>query len=170
VRAALYLGLANNPDPKQSGNLEQAYYREVVPEVRLTIILALSQRPHFSYSKRVLRDAAALDPDRQVRDAARRAEQGEPVALSPFGHAANWLNVAPGARCHAAVLVQPATQAVPVALGNVPDMPILGLNADPFVVRLALNEQLMNSAACRPAPGQEGYVSAPHPIREAASN
>jgi hypothetical protein len=170
VRAAAYLGLANNPDKKTAGELARGYYRQSVPEVRLAIIRALSQRARSSSLERVLNDAATLDPDLRVRDAARLAQRGSGVIVTPFGHAATWLSIAPGARCHTALLLQDGVEAVPVALGNVPDMPILGLNSDPFVVRLALNEQLMNSPLCRPLAGEEGKVSAPHPRPKATSN
>jgi HEAT repeats len=150
VRAALYLGLGRNPDRAHYGTLERAYLKEVDPAARLAIVSALSQRDPSSYALEVVRLAARLDPDPRVLQAARLALGGQAITTSPLGHDVLWLALAPESRCRRAVLVQNAVQAIPLGLENVSDVPLLGLNAVPFTVRLALDRQLMNSAACRP--------------------
>ncbi len=92
LRAHVALGLAQSDLASAAGLLADAYRFEVDPRVRRAIVSALARRCERA-RRATLGLAAALDPDRDARNTARRALAGrrEPSAASALNRDTAWL-------------------------------------------------------------------------------
>lgn len=140
LRAHVALGLGDSKDPTALGVLEARYRREPDARVRRALVVALSRRPE-PVRQRALRLASDLDPDRDTRQAARRALSGRKLAPLTTGHESVWLVLTrsgggePGPV--AARVVTASGVALPVVADSDGLLVVSGLGAGPTELSLA---------------------------------
>ncbi len=113
LRSHVALGLGRSPRPDAAGRLVDAYTFETEAGVRRAIVRALSWRRE-PQRERVLRLAAALDPDRGTRALARQALRGLPAPERTGGDLVAWIQVDGAAGATALRWERPDGLVVPV--------------------------------------------------------
>jgi hypothetical protein len=95
MRAYVARGLGASAAPDASGLLARAYEGEVDPTVRRAIVEALASRrvPLGPWAEAVLRLAARLDPERDVRVTADRLVRGAPPGKRASTPEVAWMNL-----------------------------------------------------------------------------
>lgn len=137
TRAATALGLGGHPAPLATGLLVGAYDFEASAEVRLAVVVALSQRAATSMRDEALTAARDVDVDSRVRAAARLALAGQPLRPEPFGSEVAWVTIADGPVPDWVVATVSAAPNLPVPTGGQRVLPVLGVASADVRVRLA---------------------------------
>ncbi len=152
IRAHTVLGLAKSRAPSAVGLMHRLYYREPDQQTRYAIVFSLAQRPE-SVKRRVLRDAAALDPDLAVRGLARAALGGSRISPWPIGTGQIWAELSASS--------QPiAVRAVGVRAPTGLTLPLVS-DPDGAVVALGFPEGMIEFETSREvlAPGDDSAQS-----------
>jgi HEAT repeat protein len=155
MRQNVALGFGQSAESSAVGLLAKAYRFESDASVRRSIIYALSQRTEPARS-RTLRLAAELDPDSEVRSAARLALTGRRLEAFARGNASVWLSLTETQPI--AARQTPASAAIVLGSGlalpsvAAPDGAIIfaGLDVSRFTLRLAAGTQTDKAAKPKP--------------------
>jgi HEAT repeat protein len=123
LRAHAARGLGNSAANDATGRLAHAFAFEVDPLVRRAIVEALASRMEDADAparRQVLRSSAHLDPDGAVRDAARRALAGLPLARPSANTEIAWIRLSsidggPPSASQGGLLLRSDGTAVPIA-------------------------------------------------------
>jgi hypothetical protein len=140
VRTHVALGLSDNRDPAVVGLLSRRFKFETDASVRYAMVVALSRRSETS--RRVtLREAADLDGDTRVRQAARRALSGSRLPALPRGTGTLWLSLVAsqkgGAVSQEAMIGMPSGLSLPVVADPDGAVTLSRLPSGPLSLRLA---------------------------------
>jgi hypothetical protein len=140
VRAHTALGLGSSQETSAVGLLANAYRFESVAETRYSVIVALSQRKERA-RLRILEQAANLDGDATVRQAARFALKGARLTSLPSGAGTFWLTLVQsdgkGSGGQSATLGVPSGAALPVVSDPDGAITVAGLPPGQLSLRLA---------------------------------
>jgi HEAT repeat protein len=137
TRSAAALGLARNRDPAATGLLVGAYEFEEVADVRLAVVIGLSQRDAGRARDDVLSSARDTDVDARVRSAARLALSGQRLSPWPVGDEVAWVTIPEGPVPAWLVVSASGAPSLPIPTGGQRLLPVLGVQSAGVGVRLA---------------------------------